>query len=232
MTTPHHTPPEVDFFVLYRRFNAPITAINGQPVDCGAYCAQHNPSGKPYCCDIACAAPAAYHQEWLQLQNATDLWHEYHPAQGEEADLPEHMTLLACLGPDRCQRQFRAISCRQFPFFPYITADDRFIGLAYDWTFADRCWVIQNLWAVTDDYQREFVAVYDHLFDRVPGDYDSYYNLSAQMRAVFARHRRRIPILHRRGGLYLLSPRSERLQRVHHGPSSPMRVKPLANLTN
>ena len=45
------------------------------------------------------------------------------------------MLLLACQGPAHCQRPFRALSCRQFPFFPYITADDRFIGLAYEWEF-------------------------------------------------------------------------------------------------
>jgi hypothetical protein len=44
-----------------------------------------------------------------------------------------------------------------------------------------------------------------------PEDYDSYYYLSEEMRADFIRARRRIPLLHRAGGFFLLSPRSGRL---------------------
>jgi hypothetical protein len=39
-------------------------------------------------------------------------------------------------------------------------------------------------------------------------------NLSEEMREHFAGQKRRIPILHRNGGYYLLSPLSERLRRV------------------
>jgi hypothetical protein len=44
-----------------------------------------------------------------------------------------------------------------------------------------------------------------------PEDYDSYYYLSEEMREVFLQTRRRIPLLHRNGSFYLLSPRSGRL---------------------
>jgi hypothetical protein len=59
------------------------------------------------------------------------------------------MLLLACLGPSRCQRDFRALSCRQFPFFPYATSAYRFIGLAFEWAFEDKCRVSSNLSQVT-----------------------------------------------------------------------------------
>jgi len=45
------------------------------------------------------------------------------------------MVLLACLGLSQCQHDFRALSCQQFPFFPYVSADYRFLGLAYEWEF-------------------------------------------------------------------------------------------------
>ena len=157
---------------LYDGFDAPVT-----DVDCGLKCAPHNPSGKPFCCDICHAVPAAYREEWDYLRPRTDLWHTY---RGDEcaanpvdpaallADTPEHMLLLACKGPAHCQRDFRAISCRQFPFFPYISIDYRFIGLAYEWAFEDTCWVISNLGRVTDAYRREFIAAYDALFEQYP----------------------------------------------------------------
>jgi hypothetical protein len=210
--------PRLNLRALYDGFDAPVTDF-----DCGQKCSPHNPSGKPFCCDICHAVPVAYRQEWDYLQRSTDLWH---PWRGDEcpadptdpAELrtqtPDHLTLLACQGPALCQRAFRATSCRQFPFFPYITADDRFIGLAYEWSFEPVCWVISNLSAVTERYRAEFIATYDRLLADWPDEFESYAAISEEMRAEFAARRRRIPLLHRRGGYYLLSPRSERLQPV------------------
>jgi len=210
--------PSIDVRRLYDRFNASVTAL-----DCGLKCAPHNPSGKPFCCDICHAVPVAYRQEWDFLRTRTDLWHAWRgdecaaepsdPAQ-LQAETPDHLLLLACKGPAHCQRQYRATSCRQFPFFPYITADDRFVGLAYDWDFETRCWVISNLAQVTETFRREFFATYDEIFAQWEEEFDSYAALSEMMREHFTVKKRRIPILHRSGGAYLLSPVSERMRRV------------------
>jgi hypothetical protein len=210
--------PQLNLRLLYDRFNAPVTAV-----DCGTKCAPHNPSGKPFCCDICHAVPAAYRQEWQYLEGNTDLWHAWRGDECPEdstdpdalrAETPESMLLLACKGPAHCQRDFRALSCRQFPFFPYVTSEYRFIGLAYEWAFESTCWVISNLAAVTETYRREFIQLYDHLFALWQDEFDSYAALSEDMREDFAIQKRRIPILHRNGGTYLLSPKSERLQRT------------------
>jgi hypothetical protein len=124
------------------------------------------------------------------------------------------MLLLACKGPEHCVRRFRAMSCREFPFFPYITSDYRFIGLAYDWSFEPTCWVISHLGTVTEDYRREFVQAYDDLFSLWPEELDSYAALSEAMRDQFEGQHRRIPLLHRNGGSYLISPESEGLRRT------------------
>ena len=210
--------PRIDFRHTYHHFNAPVTAI-----DCGTMCAPHNPSGKPFCCDICAAVPAAYHSEWDYLRENTDLWHAWRgdecaaePADPADlrAETPETMLLLACKGPAHCQRPYRALSCRQFPFFPYITSDSRFIGLAYEWEFESTCWVISSLSRVSSAYRSEFVATFDGLFDRWPDELDSYAVHSEQMRATFAAKKRRIPLLHRNGLAYRISPASERMARV------------------
>lgn len=209
--------PLTNIRALYDRFNAPVT-----PLDCGQQCAPHNPNGKPFCCDICHAVPAAYQQEWAYLQANTDLWHAW---RGDEcstgpnkqllqAETPEEMVLLACLGPQACQRPFRALSCRQFPFFPYVTSDYRFVGLAYEWEFESVCWVISNLGAVTGDYQREFIETHDRLFALEQEVFENYAYHSERMRTHFAEQQRRIPLLHRNGGFYLVSPASERMRRV------------------
>lgn len=204
---------------LYDGFDAPIAGL-----DCGQKCAPHNPSGKPFCCDICQAVPAAYREEWAYLEPHTDLWHVWRgdecavnagPATPDlRAETPENMLLLACLGPTACQRPYRALSCRQFPFFPYVTADYRFLGLAYDWEFEAVCWVISHLGQVTETYRREFIETHDRLFAFSQEIFESYALHSERMREAFAAQRRRIPILHRNGRAYLLSPTSERLVKV------------------
>jgi hypothetical protein len=207
-----------EIFALYAGFDAPIAAL-----DCGKKCAPHNPTGKPFCCDICSAVPAAHQSEWHTLEPRTRLWHVW---RGDECaaepvesvhlteSLPEGMILLACLGPQACEREHRLLSCRQFPFFPYVTSDYRFLGLAYDWEFEGKCWVISNLAQVTDTYRREFIATYDHLFALFQDEFESYALRSQEMRTHFAEAGRRIPLLHRNGGYHLISPQSERARRI------------------
>lgn len=193
-------------------------------LDCGRKCAPHNPSGKPFCCDICHAVPAAYKSEWKYLEKNTDLWHKW---TGKEcgntppeeiaqlkADTPDTMLLLACLGPDRCQRAFRALSCRQFPFFPYVTSEYRFLGMTYEWEFESNCWVISNLSQVTQQYRQDFVSTYDKLFALFQKEFEHYATHSERMRAEFARRRKRFPLLHRNGGFFLVSAASEQLSPV------------------
>jgi len=214
---------------LYDSFDAPICVI-----DCGQKCAPFNPSGMPFCCDICQAIPAAYHEEWEYLQKNTNLWHIWDKddcksiVEGENretlTEMPENMLLLACLGPQNCQRSFRALSCRQFPFFPYVSSDYRFIGMACEWEFENTCWVINNLGTVSDIYRQQFIELYDRLFAFSQEVFENYQYHSERMRLRAERLRRRFAVLHRNGGYYLVSPSSERMARVnpvrlpHTGP--------------
>lgn len=210
-----------DIHELYANFSAPISGL-----DCGQMCAPHNPNGKPFCCDICAAVPAAHTSEWKALEPVTTLWHTWRgdeceagqpPASEQDqlkASVPDGMILLACLGPQACQRPYRLLSCRQFPFFPYVTSDYRFLGLSYDWKFENSCWVISNLRQVSEAYREEFVTTYDKLFALFQDEFDNYAARSEDMREHFAAQRRRIPLLHRNGGFHLISPTSERMRRV------------------
>jgi hypothetical protein len=208
-----------DIRSIYDGFNSPIAEF-----DCGKKCAPHNPSGKPFCCDICHAVPAAYKSEWNYLEPNTNLWHRWQGNECEDAnakevarlksETPKNMILLACLGPSQCQRDFRALSCRQFPFFPYVTSEYRFIGLAYEWEFESKCWVISNLSSVTQKYREEFIHTYDKLFALFQDEFDHYAYHSERMRAHFVKQKRRLPLLHRNGAYYLVSAGSERLQRT------------------
>lgn len=210
-----------DLRALYADFDAPIARL-----DCGRKCAPHNPNGKPFCCDICQAIPAAYLSEWKYFKTTTTLWHRY---RGDECDaqanrrsgraqieaaLPKGMLSLACLGPQECQRNYRALSCRAFPFFPYISSKYRFLGLACEWEFESVCWVVSNLGAVTDRYRAEFLHTFGHLLALFDDVFENYAFHSERMRAHYAARGKRFPLLHRNGGACLVSPASERLERV------------------
>jgi len=221
----------IQFRSLYECFDTPVTGL-----DCGLMCAPHNPHGIPFCCDICYAVPVAYKAEWRFLSHSTSLWHlwrgdECAEERSDPAELrrqtPAHLCLLACRGPQSCERAHRAVSCRQFPFYPYLTRDFRFIGLTYDWEFRHQCWVISNLQLVSDAYRSEFIHAFDKLFEIWLEDLDCYAELSAETREHYLTARRRIPLLHRDGSACLVSPESERIYQV---PAQDLpRFKPYAN---
>jgi len=205
---------EIDYTDLYMRFHAPIAVL-----DCGERCAPYNELGVPFCCDTNHAVPAVYDSEWAYLQAHTDLWHLWSPDRVSDFNrlreqTPEGQVLLECLGHERCQRDYRALTCRAFPFFPYITRAGEFIGLSYYWEYEHRCWVISNLSVVTSEYRKQFIDVYDDLLEMMPEEWRNFRHQSILMRRVFGRRRRSIPLLHRNGAAYKITPRNGRMRRV------------------
>lgn len=203
-----------DYAKFYAGFQAPIAAL-----DCGDRCAPYNERGVPFCCDTRHAVPTAYLAEWEYLLANTDLWHlwsdEAHPdAASLQEQTPGGQVLIACQGHQFCQREFRSLTCRAFPFFPYIDRRGAFIGLSYYWEYEDRCWVISNLQVVSDPYRGQFIAAYEALFAAHPAERENFRHHSTVMRRVFGRRKRAIPLLHRNGGAYKITPRNGRLRRV------------------
>jgi len=86
--------------------------------------------------------------------------------------------------------------------------------MTYDWDFVDQCWLISNLPLVSKEYRDQFFATFDQIFATWLEDMDSYIELSAETREHFAAIHQRIPLLHRNGAAYLISPLSERMTRT------------------
>ncbi|MEW5868675.1 MAG: hypothetical protein AB1894_05315 [Chloroflexota bacterium] len=204
----------VDYANLYESFQSPITAL-----DCGDRCAPYNENNAPFCCDTRHAVPTAYDREWAYLRAHTDLWHIWEADQEAEtqalrSQTPAGQVLIACQGHRLCQRGFRAITCRAFPFFPYLTREGEFVGLSYYWEYEQRCWVISHLEAVTATYLAQFVSVYERLFEDMPEERENFRYHSTMMRRVFGRRKRAIPLLHRNGNFYKVTPRNGRMRRM------------------
>lgn len=203
-----------EFREIYAGFDAPIAALN-----CGNRCAPFNERGVPFCCDTRHAVPSAYQSEWIYLQENTDLWHPWqgHTLRETEeitAQAPDGQVLIACKGHLECQRDFRSLTCRAFPFFPYLTRAGDFIGLSCYWEYEDRCWVISNFEIVEQTYLEQFIATFDLIFGRIPGEREVFRYFSSRMRRVFGRRRRAIVVLHRNGHFYKISPHNGRMRRI------------------
>lgn len=202
------------FAALYRGFQSPIAALN-----CGDKCAPYNENNVPFCCDTRHAVPTAYQAEWEYLQGHTNLWQVWNAADPDQTaslkeETPPGQLLISCLGHTQCQRGFRSITCRAFPFFPYLTSAGVFIGLSYYSDFEDRCWVISNLHKVTGEYRLEFIQAFEKIFELAPEEKESFAHHSAETRKLYIRRRRSLPLLHRNGAAYKVSPQSERMRRT------------------
>jgi hypothetical protein len=200
--------------LLYEGFNAPITEF-----DCGERCSPYNENGVPFCCDTNHAVPTALQTEWQFLQENTGLWRLWESEDPEETkqlqeDTPDNQVLIACQGHRKCQRGFRSITCRAFPFFPYITSQGEFIGISYYWEYEDRCWVINNLRVVSKKYREEFIATYTIIFESSEKELENFKHHSEHMREIFKKGKRSIPLLHRDGELYKISPLYEKMRRA------------------
>ena len=68
--------------------------------------------------------------------------------------------------------------------------------------------MISNVQIVSHEYRDQFIRTYDDLFTRLPDELEVFRQFSARMRRVFGRRHSAIPLLHRNGGYYKISPRT------------------------
>jgi hypothetical protein len=67
---------------------------------------------------------------------------------------------------------------------------------------------------VSAEYRQEFITAYDEIFLQMPEEMENFSYNSKRMRQLFGRKHRAIPLLHRDGGFYKVTPRNGRMRRV------------------
>jgi len=200
-----------NFKELYKIFSCPITDL-----DCGQKCGPYNEYGVPVCCDIKQVIPSAFQEEWTYLRDNCDLWSPWREADRKDQDelmndLQEGQVLIQCLGYLECQRPFRSITCRAFPFFPYLDRSGEFIGLVYYREFREECWIISNLALVNQEFKLEFQMAYKRLFELYPDTRSNYLAYSAYMRETSASAEEDLVVLGFSGELFFIDPYTEKL---------------------
>ncbi|RLD91917.1 MAG: hypothetical protein DRJ13_17085 [Bacteroidetes bacterium] len=193
---------------IYRIFSSPLSNI-----DCGEKCGAFNEYGVPVCCDVSLIVPSAYRAEWDYLKDVTDLWQPWRSSNPIDADLEDDVqdgqVLLKCLGYRQCQRQYRTMTCRAFPFFPYLDSKGNFLGLMYFQEYREYCWIISNLSVVTPTYKAEFQQAFNLLFNQYPESKESYAQFSSYLRKEKAISDDKIILLDFDDNVLLLDPDSE-----------------------
>ena len=202
---------------IYDAFQAPVVAM-----DCGQRCSVHN-GGRPFCCDDSHAIPVLYDVEFQMLRQRTDLWRGFRARNDHEASLRESLMddsrFARCKGPSKCERDNRSITCRSFPFFPYLANDGAFLGLSYYWDFADRCWIYNKADMVEKPFVTGFFSAWERIFEAHPEEHEAYREFSAICRRVHTRKQQSFFVIDRHGQALIRRPGEDRL--VRRGPHAP-----------
>ncbi len=198
-----------NFVELYQRFSTSLSEI-----DCGEKCGPYNDYGVPVCCDIQLVVPSAYQLEWEYLRSVTDLWRLWRgssPAEDQalQNEKQDGQVLLACRGYQHCERQNRTLTCRAFPFYPYLTSQGLFSGLAYYQEYREQCWIISNLSIVSQQYKEDFQDTFESLFVLYPETRNNFAEFSRLVREQAAAAGESVILLDFYGKAFLIDPLSE-----------------------
>lgn len=205
-----------DFFhELYSEFAMPLCEI-----DCGLKCGPYNDYGVPICCDIHQVVPSAFDLEWKYLKINTDLWQPWSSTDISDQQLDEELldgqVLLACKGYRDCQREFRTLTCRAFPFYPYLNSQGAFQGLAYYPEFRFGCWIISNLECVSLEYKIAFKQAFQRVFERYPAYHLNYIDYSRYGRETAAKEDENLVMMDFSGNVFLIDPQTEEKSQVQY----------------
>jgi hypothetical protein len=201
---------------LYQGFSLPLSEI-----DCGQKCGSYNDYGVPVCCDIRLVIPTAFLEEWKFLESETDLWRPWEKLSSQEGqkladELQSGQTTLQCLGYQDCQRSFRTISCRSFPFFPYLDSAGKLIGLTFYREYRQDCWIISNLNRVTLEYKKQFQDAYQKLFEVYSDARTNYQNYCEYVRRSAGNDQEDLVLLDFDGRVFLINPRVCKVQETSY----------------
>ena len=165
--------------------------------DCGRYCGRRN-NGTPVCCDPDIAVPVLYRDEynyhrrrstfWRRMANRTD------PQRRLWETVDRHNILCRCPGVDQCDRAERALVCRTFPFEPYLTNAGEWLGLVFQYTHREQCYLIgQPRRLFSEEYLRNSKTFWLAIFERLPSEREVYIAASQTLRRRFGQKRKKVP---------------------------------------
>jgi len=188
---------ERDIAYIYRQFDS-----NPTHFDCGKLCAPDN-DGVPYCCDSDWLIPVMYKYEYTYLKKKSNLWKRFKPKTKHEqniVDETDNNTVFGdCLGHENCDRRFRSVCCRIFPFEPYLDLDGNLLGLTYSYRLDGECPILFKPDLVSKKFISDQIKMWKYIFRKEPGEIEVYREQSIQIRRYCSRKERPLYILTPKG---------------------------------
>jgi len=183
---------KVDWKSLYNRFDANVTSFN-----CGKLCAPFN-NGIPVCCDNNNHIPVLFTRELNWNRTESKQWRKLVPQDQEDkkmvGEIENYVKFCNCNGVARCERNYRSITCRLFPFEPYIQKK-MFLGMTYVYRSERDCPLIENKTApISQRFINQALNIWKELFSGYPGEWELYTEESASLRRRFKRKNRPIKV--------------------------------------
>lgn len=157
---------------IYKNFIEPPLSI-----DCGKLCREQ--TGFPLCCSKI--IPVLYISEFLHLSSETEIWIK---AENENlVDKKFHSMIrqgiemvIPCNYPGFvCQREIRPISCRTFPFLPFINNIGKVTGLYLRSDF--HCPLYLHLELINKEFIRQSAWYWEFLFSKSIREFENYKSL-------------------------------------------------------
>ncbi|MBN1115372.1 MAG: hypothetical protein JXA66_08530 [Oligoflexia bacterium] len=188
---------EDDFRYLYNILDANITDF-----DCGAICALEN-DGVPVCCEVNVVIPILYKNEYKYVNRHCKLWKRFKPENAHDKRLIKDCgyddIMAICRGHKDCNRNYRSMVCRTFPFYPFIEKNGNFLGLTYNYDFENKCILVGHPGMVNPVYIKQSLKAWNYVFDKDEAEYDAHYDLSRVIENKRRRKGKKIDIINTEG---------------------------------
>jgi len=158
---------------LYRLLSVRMTDF-----DCGKHCAPQN-NGVPYCCDQEKVTPVLFKDEYQWHRQRGGFWRKMPVKTKSDRKLVEescsYNVFAVCPGVQNCRRTSRSLTCRLFPFEPFLDSTGCVKGLVYQDGDNRSCSLREKPQHMYNQlYIRNAIRVWQELVDTFPEDKDLY----------------------------------------------------------
>jgi hypothetical protein len=193
-------PGSINWQALYKSFSAQVCSVN-----CGALCAPFN-RGIPYCCKHRYQEPILFTGELAWLKTQTALW-KHKPLntrahRRSAAAIEDYIKYAHCKGIEQCERKYRSLACRFFPFEPYFESGKKFAGLVFMYRAAKRCPLIDHpTIRINQRYINQAIQVWKKIFAAYPREMELYIHNSRGLRLSMKLKNKRIRVFTEKSGV-------------------------------
>ena len=189
-----------DWERIYKAFM--LTAIKD---DCGKLCAPDE-DDIPICCNEERALPVLYKSEYDFVIKRTKMWKKLKPRTATEKKIVEETdddnVYVRCRGHKACDRDYRGITCRIFPFYPYLNLDGELLGLCYNYAVDDDCWLVDKPEIVEREYIERTLEFWEFIFERMPEEKELFMEESTNLRRLKSRQKKQVIVMTPNGFYY------------------------------